>query len=279
MKVIEPKAELWSEENVTPEEHIARCARVCYGHNGAGKDPKKLVDGLIKNGHLSMLRHATRYVKLRDFDHWQCSEFVNALCLYPERRYASVNLQFAHENELGGIDEHAGVEDFLDVCRKSPSLFAIFRLTFCLTTQISTSRELNRISPNNIAERSTRYCSSRDGLEICKPWWWNDEAYEGYGAWTNRMTRYVKAWETAEQMYKELITKDKEKPEDARGVLPLDTATKVVYTYSVLTWQHILRLRYYGRTGTPHPNCKLAMGMVRDQINRFAAAHGINYQV
>lgn len=31
------------------------------------------------------------------------------------------------------------------------------RYTFRVTTQISTSRELNRVSPNNIAEQSTRY--------------------------------------------------------------------------------------------------------------------------
>lgn len=31
MELIEPHVELWSEENVSPESHIAHCARVCYG--------------------------------------------------------------------------------------------------------------------------------------------------------------------------------------------------------------------------------------------------------
>lgn len=69
------------------------------------------------------------------------------------------------------------------------------------------------------------------------------------------------------------------KPEDARGVLPLDTATKVVYTYPVEKWCDILELRYYGTTGRPHPNAKLVMGMVRDQINAFAKEHNIEYEV
>ena len=30
MKLIEPKVELWSKENISPESHIAKCARVCY---------------------------------------------------------------------------------------------------------------------------------------------------------------------------------------------------------------------------------------------------------
>lgn len=280
MKLIESKAELWSEEAVTPEEHIARCARVCYGHEGTGKDPKKLVEGLIKNGHLSMLRHATKYFKTSWFRNWQLSEFVSICTSHYKNSYASVNLQFVREREEDlAYETPVDTDQFLEVCKSEPELFSIFRLTFCLTTQISTSRELNRVSLNNIAERSTRYCTSKDGLEICEPHWWNDEAYGGNGAWTNRMTRYTKAWETAEQMYKELIIEDKEKPEDARGVLPLDTATKVVYTYSIQEWKRILDLRYYGKTGKPHPNCKLIMGMVRDKINQFAKEHEINYSI
>ena len=69
------------------------------------------------------------------------------------------------------------------------------------------------------------------------------------------------------------------KPEDARGILPLDTATKVIYTYSIREWQHILDLRYYGTTGKPHPNAKLIAGKIRDEINNFAKEHNIDYQV
>lgn len=288
MKLIEPKVELWSEEGVTPDEHIARCARVCYGHEGTGKDPKKLVDGLIKNGHLSMLRHASKYYLFKGIAHDDTADFFD-VCPYNNKFkinlsdfYLSTNLQennYSENFNYVGYERELSPSELLEECKEYPKLFSISRLTFCLTTQISTSRELNRVSPNNIAERSTRYCNSKEKLEICAPWWWNDEAYGGNGAWTNRMTRYAKAWEAAEQMYKELISEDKEKPEDARGVLPLDTATKVVYTYSVREWKRILDLRYYGKTGKPHPNCKLIMGMVRDKINQFAKEHEINYQV
>lgn len=34
--------------------------------------------------------------------------------------------------------------------------------------------------------------------------------------------------------------------QDARGKLPLDTATRCIYTYSVREWRHIIDLRYYG---------------------------------
>lgn len=45
----------------------------------------------------------------------------------------------------------------------------MMRYTFCVDTQISTSRELNRVSPNSIAEMSTRYVYE-DG-NICRPHW------------------------------------------------------------------------------------------------------------
>lgn len=47
----------------------------------------------------------------------------------------------------------------------------MMRYTFCVDTQISTSRELNRVSPNSIAEKSTRYVYE-DG-SICRPHWLN----------------------------------------------------------------------------------------------------------
>ena len=69
------------------------------------------------------------------------------------------------------------------------------------------------------------------------------------------------------------------KPEDARGLLPLDTATKVIYTYSIKEWKHILDLRLYDKTGKAHQNCHIVMQMIKDQINKFAKEHNINYQV
>ena len=52
------------------------------------------------------------------------------------------------------------------------------------------------------------------------------------------------------------------KAQDAREFLPLCTATKCVYTYSINEWQHILDLRYRGTTGKPHPNAKLVAGEI-----------------
>ena len=279
MKIIEPKVELLSEIGISPESHIARCARVCYGKEY--KEPnqeadKKMVDGLIKRNHLSMLRHNSAYfVFTNHLPEEFKSEYVNTLS-QEDYIYASTNGQFTLEhNNKADLNSHV----FLKLCRKYPELFKLYRLTFCITTQISTSRELNRVSPNNIAERSTRYCTSKNSLEICRPWWLKN-SQEHY---SNRNLSPDEYWyfytlSNIELAYKTLLNNGM-KPEDARGILPLDTATKVIYTYSIREWQHVLDLRLYDKTGIAHPNVHVVMQMVKDQINNFAKEHNIDYQV
>lgn len=279
MKLIEPKIELLSEIGITSESHIARCARVCYGKEY--KEPnqeadEKMVEGLIKRGHLSMLRHSSAYfVFTNHLPEEFKSEYVNTLS-QEDYIYASTNGQFTLEyNNKADINSHV----FLNLCRKYPELFELYRLTFCITTQISTSRELNRVSPNNIAERSTRYCSSKEGLEICRPWWLKsseEDIVNGHCQLDEIL--YYDTILRAEGAYKNLLNRAM-KPEDARGILPLDTATKVIYTYSIEEWQHILDLRLYDKTGKAHPNAHVVMQMVKDQINNFAKEHNIDYQV
>lgn len=135
------------------------------------------------------------------------------------------------------------------------------------------------MSPNAIAERSTRYCSSKDGLEICKPWWFKHSIEDI----TKGNCTYAEKWYydnmiNTEEVYKVLLDTDM-RPEDARGILPLDTATKVIYTYSIREWQHILDLRLYDKTGKAHPNAHVVMQMVKDHINAFAKEHNIDFQV
>ena len=166
MELIEPQVELLSELDITQESHIARCARVCYGREY--KEPnqeadKKLVEGLVKRGHLSMLRHASMYLgHIEDIPQLLAMRIANSSYWNFNEEYASTNLQEFTQSGVGKepvtvIDNKQILED----CAKHPRLFELYRLTFCITTQISTSRELNRVSPNNIAERSTRFCSSR----------------------------------------------------------------------------------------------------------------------
>lgn len=113
----------------------------------------------------------------------------------------------------------------------------MMRYTFCVDTQISTSRELNRVSPNSIAEMSTRYVYE-DG-SICRPHWISQKEAELFNNDNNAdldeaMNVYLNGCKRDFEEYKILIDKYKIHRQDARGKLPLDTATKCVYTYSTL---------------------------------------------
>lgn len=259
----------------------------CYGKEY--KEPnqevdKKMVEGLIKRGHLSMLRHASVYIShLEEILPYLEKHIANSpywnYCMY--LGYASTNLQefMQSKTDRAPVTDISN-EQFLEECSKHPDLFNLYRLTFCITTQISTSRELNRVSPNNIAERSTRYCTSKNGLLICRPWWLSSakEATFNSRSPINELWYYNNAISKVEEAYLTLLGQGM-KPEDARGILPLDTATKVIYTYSIREWQHILDLRLYDKTGKAHPNAHVVMQMVKDQINNFAKEHNIDYQV
>lgn len=65
--------------------------------------------------------------------------------------------------------------------------------------------------------------------------------------------------------YRLLVNKGMHR-QDACGVLPFDTATVCIYTYSIEEWRHIIDLRYYGTTGKPHPNAKIIAGMIKDNL-------------
>lgn len=284
MKIIEPSAQVWKQNDIIP--HIARCARVCYKSEpkveNADKD-KALVQRLISSGHLSMLRHATSYF-LFPRNHYENDKKLKSLYLniysrnhvfgcFVRSKYGtlfSMNGQTyyelppsihnmlepyrVHENDFFGTDER---QEFWPV-----RFVDAYRTTVSMITQISTSRELNRTSPNNIAEQSTRYVNfgKKGGIAICKPHWYDNAAW-----WRKLLARM--AWRTQEFMYDTALWLGM-KPEDARGFLPLDTATQVVYTYTNKEWRHIFDLRVRETTGKAHPNAKLVCSLAKDAIEQ-----------
>lgn len=280
MKLIEPSCEYWEQRDVIS--HIARCARVCYANekneNSYEKD-EALVKRLIESGHVSMLRHTTLYyiVPLEIFkDKTNISGqsikyfidlYINSPYIYrvydANHVYISTNKQFIKENPCEALEFYVVTpERFFeyDVTK------LIRRFTFYLTTQISTTRELNRVSPNNIAEQSTRYCNySKDKFEnevqFCKPHW-----YDNADAYTRNL--YRGSLISGEFYYFKLLNEGFP-AQDARGALPLDTASKVVYTYTFIEWLEIINKRYFGTTGKPHPNTKIIIGMVLDKFKEM----------
>lgn len=280
MKIIEPKVKLW-QQGGDAKAHIARCARVCYGRT-SGND-EATIKRLINDGHWSMFRHGTYYMIANDSDKTLETIIINyantiGFSYHYEKHvyYITVNGNWVldHKTQFGYLSKYiVPIEDF----RNTEIGFHMMRYTFCVDTQISTSRELNRVSPNNIAEKSTRYVYE-DG-SICRPHWLNgydifkdiDSHYIVYKDRkldtdiNHKVLTYIQSCDNSFTNYKYLVESGLHR-QDARGVLPLDTATRCVYTYSLKEWRAIIDLRYYGTTGKPHPNAKLIAGMIRNNL-------------
>lgn len=283
MNIIKPAVELW-EQDADWIHHVAKCARICYASNGS--NDVKLVDNLLKLGHLSMFRHRSIYYIISKDNKY--IELVTRLefCPYVEYLIGSEAIYLAtnghfyieHKDNILKTFEPFIVtaEEFIN-CELG---WRLMRYTFKVTTQISTSRELNRVSPNNIAEQSTRYVYENG--TICCPHWLDYDlanniqdmvACDGSEVLMNNENSkayiYLRDCTKSFAAYKCLIDECSMNRQDARGVLPIDTATICAYTYSVSQWRDIIDLRYHGKTGAPHPNAKIVAGMIRKELIEF----------
>lgn len=285
MKFTEPQVEWW--QQTTLAKHIARVGRICY--KAKGKQPEEGMTeeevkafiqerdeerckGFWKSGHRSMFRHGTAYFFMpieKGFPNhiWaylNASPYID-YATKNHKVWISTNMQFLleHDNMMDALNPYnVSEEEFIEKAQKyeCEDAFTLIRMTMVVTTQISTSRELNRTSPNSIAEQSTRYCNleKKGGVQIAHPHW-----YAGGTRWQRFV--YNTACRVSEWAYNRLL-KSGMKPQDARGVLPIDTYTVVAYTYTLAEWSHILDLRYHGKTGTPHPNAKIIGEKIRNII-------------
>lgn len=346
MIIIKPNCQYLLEEEDKHVEHVVNCASICYGNDPFKQldypiDYIKIYNNLLRKKHFSPLRHSTYYyiIPIKEILN---SNFNSAFCgiavdFQTDTAFISVNGQYYREFDSMFISIYdkfrVSKKEYINRIKainnpyQKEEAFATLRYTFILTTQISTSRELNRVSPNNICEQSTRYCKFSlpkfgEDVTICQPHWLDvceqfktnkgklDE--ESINHSSIQVTKYIDkyyvitsngdAFELGEEypvavngipqddgsnllysidfaekyikkscddaiFYGEAL-KAGVLPQDARGKLPLDTATKVVYTYTYKEWQHILDLRLRGTTGKPHPNAKQVMELLEPILNK-----------
>ena len=275
MKMIIPGVEWWPQKTCTQQ--VARVGRICYKSKGKQPDENlpedkkeefrevqaaKLVNHFWNSGHRSMLRHGTIYFFVKNDNKlprslWSllaASPYIN-YAVKDKKVWISSNMQFLaeHDEILDILDSYDVKEaEFIEKALKYDFKEALnlLRMTLVVTTQISTSRELNRTSPNSISEQSTRYVNleKKGGVQIARPHW----LHEGT-RWQKFL--YLSGCKIADWLYRRLL-KSGMNPQDARGILPLDTYTVVAYTYTITEWQHILDLRFRETTGKAHPNAK-----------------------
>ena len=286
MKIIEPSVGLWKQGDDV-KAHVAKCARVCYGKETGNDDVT--INTLLKKHHWSMFRHESVYV-IGEFT----SRLSIALTRYDNNPY--IDWTF-HNNKLyivtngnfildlkeqQEVNAHAQVLlTYINYYRVSEDTFFnneigynMMRYTFCIITLISTSRELNRVSPNNIAEQSTRYVYENGN--ICRPHWLEgyNIVHNIYGKYivykdgkedndiNHKVFTYFQSCKNSFDNYRFLVNAGLHR-QDARGVLPIDTATKCIYTYSINEWKHIIKLR---SDSAAHPNAQIISNMIKKEL-------------
>jgi len=298
MKLIKPKAELLLQqpglEGVYKQIELA--GRTCYKSTDkiTEDSAKPFVDRMIKSNHLAMLEHGTVYLIIK---WWHILKFfkylLNPYSKIRRFRYITTNLRV--------IKEHNWDKDLKYICE--PTEYHKRRYTFRVVTSIGVTRELNRHRVNSIAEQSTRYCNySKDkfGKEVtfCIPSWLNIPEGDAYwydginyriqpendpnfevmisvrpgDYFTKEQAEELNVWldslDVAEHHYMNLISKGWQ-PQQAREVLPLCTATEIIHTAYASDWRHFFDLRYFGKTGAPHPNMVELTGLMAKEADKY----------
>lgn len=268
MVLVNPSLEYLKQDDMIGNNHVAKCAAVCYRTEKF--NVTKMIEHLVRDGHISMFRHASHYyripklseigIRLRRYLD-DCKLFGNNPFIpYVQGQndyFIVLNGQYVieHPKFESEIREYEIPEN--EFSKYAPSLV---RFTFIITTSIKVSRELNRVSPNNIAEQSTRYVNflSKCGdVAVCKS---VDDHLDDFAK-----TNIISILDKETNSYKKLIELGC-KSEDARRVLPLDTATRCAYTYTFDEWNHILDLRYYQKTGKAAPDAVVIGKLIHDKL-------------
>lgn len=281
MKIIEPSVELWKQGDDV-KAHVAKCARVCYGKETGNDDVT--INTLLKKHHWSMFRHESVYV-IGEFtsrlaialERYSNNPYIN-WTFHNNKLYIATNGNFCLDlKECQEVNAHAQVLlTYINYYRVSEDTFFndeigynMMRYTFCVITQISTSRELDRVSPNNIAEQSTRYVYE-DG-SICSPYWISTIKAEMFNKDNNvdlddGVELFLSECNNFFNTYKFLIDQYRFSRQDARGILPPDTATKCIYTYSINEWKHIIKLK---SDSAAHPNVQIISNMIKKELENL----------
>lgn len=315
IKVINQNVEVWAQEGYTLDaiwKHIARCARVCYQstpkYTGEddysflvrtlfrGDEPKDINTKDLVKYHLSVCEHATVHLKYPLIVS-QAAARVSRFIHNPYSRVRECDGCIYVTTNMRVLIEHHWMNELEFIDTTPNCLHYNERTTINFTTDIGTSRELNRHRCHSVSEESTRYCRYNadkfgNNITVAKlPWidYKNDESeetnYENgffsdnevYDEEENTILGHLTdGWSAIDwflyglQISNLIYNKCVQlgwAAQQAREILPLNTKTQVVHTAFVKDWQHFIDLRSNGVSGVPHPMIKELADKVDDLIN------------
>lgn len=126
-----------------------------------------------------------------------------------------------------------------------------------ITTNRAIANELVRHRHCAFTQESTRYCQY-DDLTVIRPGWLD------FSLEKNKFTikRYMEYLDETQSLYRYMI-KSGIPAEQARGILPLDTATTLVMTANLREWISVFKLRC---DAASHPQMIELMSKIREEF-------------
>lgn len=275
MKLIESKAEYIPQEEGLEGiyKQIELAGRTAY-HSLDKITPdsaKSFVDRMIKSKHGAALEHGTVYLKFEDL-------VDNDIVRYIGNPYSTVGKELCITSNLRVLQENNWLDDLQYLC--SPTEFHEKRYTMRFTCSRAIAQELTRHRVFSFLMESQRYINyskERHGGEInyIMPSWY-------LRANVTQQKAFMHIIRDAESYYMALLGKWDDKkpdrrfktgfednpltPQQARDVLPNATKTELIMTGFASDWKFFFDLRYYGKTGKPHPDMELLASKARSEF-------------
>ena len=286
--------------NITPNrffeedilKHIELCGRTCYKSEDKITDTsaEKFVNMLKKNKHRSVLEHGTVYLWTKEtsynfmgvwrsdlFDRYDKNPYSVAYMDGPEV-YITTNYRVIIEN---------GWESDLDFIDDEFGMFHVQRYTFSITCSRAIANEIVRHRQMSFSQESSRYCDYsnknkfgksltyiipskfQNDIQECdasnfnnNEYYYKGEEYKIYNEDVKGILRYLVSLYESEQNYFALRDEGW-KPEEARGVLPLDLKTDLIVTGTIDQWKEFLELRC---AKSAHPDVQVIANKIKKYI-------------
>ena len=262
MKLIESKAEYIPQTDLY--KHIELCGRTAYkSEDKITEDSAEgFVSRMIKSKHGAVLEHGTVYLIIPERIQNSSEEYqllisnpYTKAILHDRDCYITTNYRVIIENDI----------THMLIYTTEPTEFHEKRYTVKFTTDRGVSHELVRHRKFSFVQESQRYCGyDKDKfdneLTFIMPQWYIDSKYDS--AKLNEFDKYLEKAESLYMFYRDCNMQ----PQEARAILPNATKTEVLMTGFASDWRFFFDLRYYGKTGKPHPDMELLASKAREEF-------------
>lgn len=268
MKIIEQSHELLMDGPDLSKQIEAR-GRICCQSEGkiTGDSHKKFVKNIIDRGHNSVLEmgRITLFSPQQSLCSRECSQFIT----FSDGYYSGSvrawledwdNIPFVFQLELQTrlpnvfgeklTNPHQWNEHSQAEVREYPESGPDYMLHKYQAVKFTTNRamthELVRHRPCSFLQQSQRYVryDKPEGIEFIRPLWWDKDRDKDICRMTPEQV-WLSAMITSEEDYIRLLQLGLA-PQQARGVLPNDTATRIIVYTSLAEWRHIFFMRTQG---------------------------------